>query len=135
MLDDIALHLGVFFFNWSTLGTHRFLHWYRKYCTHKYGEIQFTAYIHDFCWISKKTSMFIYSTIPPNFSTLLGKLFTICFIHFVRRLLSKNISTVWCISDAPQSILNTISWIKAFTPRYFFPKLLHTAINTSLSGC
>ena len=39
--------MGVFF-AWSNLGTHCFLHWYRKYYTYTYSETTFTAYVHDF---------------------------------------------------------------------------------------
>ena len=40
--------LGSFFFAWSNLGTHCFLHWYRKYYTYTYSETTFIAYVHDF---------------------------------------------------------------------------------------
>ena len=61
-------HLGVFF-AWSNLGTHPFLHWYKKYGTLTYDENPFTA---CFDCISKKINIWIYFTIPPIFSTLLG---------------------------------------------------------------
>ena len=45
---DCLIRTWEFFFDWSTLGIYRFAHLYKKHCTHTYGEISCTAYIHVF---------------------------------------------------------------------------------------